>query len=114
LLAGVPPLPILAATNTTIGVIATDAKLTKTQAQRIAQIGHDGLARSINPVHTLSDGDTLFTLSTGLAATSPGMTVLCVMAAEAVALATVQAVKAAQSLVVGGLRLPAANDRDAT
>ena len=42
------------------------------------------------------------------------MTVLCVMAAEAVALATVQAVKAAQSLVVGGLRLPAANDRDAT
>ena len=114
LLAGVPPLPILAGTNTTIGVIATDAKLTKTQAQRIAQIGHDGLARSINPVHTLSDGDTLFTLSTGLAATSPGMTVLCVMAAEAVALATVQAVKAAQSLVVGGLRLPAANDRDAT
>ncbi len=110
LLAGVPPLPILAGTNTTIGVIATDAKLTKAQAQRIAQIGHDGLARSINPVHTLSDGDTLFALSTGLATTSPGMTVLCVMAAEAVALATVQAVKAAQSLVVGGLRLPAARD----
>ena len=110
LLAGVPPLPILAGTNTTIGVIATDAKLSKTQAQRLAQIGHDGLARSINPVHTLSDGDTLFALSTGLATTSPGMTVLCVMAAEAVALATVQAVKAAQSLVVGGLRLPAARD----
>ena len=101
LLAGVPPLPILAGTNTTIGVIATDAKLSKTQAQRLAQIGHDGLARSINPVHTLSDGDTLFALSTGLADTSPGMTVLCVMAAEAVARATVQAVKAAQGLRVG-------------
>jgi L-aminopeptidase/D-esterase-like protein len=110
LLAGVPPLPILAGTNTTIGVIATDAKLSKTQAQRLAQIGHDGLARSINPVHTLSDGDTLFALSTGLAANSPGMTVLCVMAAEAVALATVQAVTAAQSLVVGGLYLPAARE----
>ena len=110
LLAGVPPLPILAGTNTTIGVVATDAKLSKTQAQRLAQIGHDGLARSINPVHTLSDGDTLFALSTGLASTSPGMTVLCVMAAEAVALATVQAVKAAQGLQVGAMWLPGAGD----
>jgi L-aminopeptidase/D-esterase-like protein len=110
LLAGVPPLPILAGTNTTIGVIGTDAKLSKTQAQRLAQIGHDGLARSINPVHTLSDGDTLFALSTGLAANSPGMTVLCVMAAEAVALATVQAVKAAQGLQVGALWLPGVRD----
>lgn len=110
LLAGEPPLPILAGTNTTIGVIATDAKLSKTQAQRLAQIGHDGLARSINPVHTLSDGDTLFALSTGLANSSPGMTVLCVMAAEAVARATVQAVTAAQSLQVGDLHLPAAKD----
>jgi L-aminopeptidase/D-esterase-like protein len=110
LLAGVPPLPILAGTNTTIGVIATDAKLSKTQAQRLAQIGHDGLARSINPVHTLSDGDTLFALSTGQSATSPGMTVLCVMAAEAVALATVQAVKAAQGLQVGAMWLPGVGD----
>lgn len=110
LLAGVPPLPILAGTNTTIGVIATDAKLSKTQAQRLAQIGHDGLARSINPVHTLSDGDTLFALSTGLATSSPGMTVLCVMAAQAVAWATVQAVKAAQGLHVGAVWLPAFND----
>lgn len=110
LLAGVPPLPILAGTNTTIGVIATDAKLSKTQAQRLAQIGHDGLARSINPVHTLSDGDTLFALSTGLASTSPGMTVLCVMAAEAVALATVQAVKAARGLQVGAMWLPGVGD----
>jgi L-aminopeptidase/D-esterase-like protein len=110
LLKGVPPLPILAGTNTTIGVIATDAKLSKAQAQRLAQIGHDGLARSINPVHTLSDGDTLFALSTGMAHNSPGMTVLCVMAAEAVALATVQAVKSAQGLKTGAMCLPAASD----
>ena len=110
LLAGVPPLPILAGTNTTIGVIATDAKLSKTQAQRLAQIGHDGLARSINPVHTLSDGDTLFALSTGLASTSPGMTVLCVMAAEAVAMATLAAVKSAQGVQLGTQWLPAVQD----
>ena len=110
LLRGEPPLPILAGTNTTIGVIATDAPLTKTQAQRLALMGHDGLARSINPVHTLSDGDTLFALGTGLAGKSPGMLVLGVMAAEAVARATVRAVQAAQSLSAGPLTLPAAAD----
>lgn len=110
LLRGEPPLPILAGTNTTIGVIATDAPLTKTQAQRLALMGHDGLARSINPVHTLSDGDTLFALGTGLAGKSPGMLVLGVMAAEAVARATVRAVRATQSLSAGPLTLPAAAD----
>lgn len=110
LLRGEPPLPILAGTNTTIGVIATDAPLTKAQAQRLAQVGHDGLARSINPVHTLSDGDTLFALGTGLARHSPGMAVLGVMAAEAVARATVRAVQAARSLSAGNLVLPAAVD----
>ncbi len=110
LLRGEPPLPILAGTNTTIGVIATDAPLTKVQAQRLALAGHDGLARSINPVHTLSDGDTLFALGTGLAGPSPGMLVLSVMAAEAVARATVRAVRAARSLSVGGLTWPAAGD----
>ena len=50
---------------TTIGVIATDATLSKSQCQKIAGLGHDGLARAINPVHTMVDGDTLFTLSTG-------------------------------------------------
>jgi L-aminopeptidase/D-esterase-like protein len=106
LLRGEPPLPILAGTNTTIGVIATDARLTKAQARRLAMAGHDGLARSINPAHTLSDGDTLFAMSTGLAPRTPGMTVLCVMAAEAVARATVRAVRAARSVEVGELRLP--------
>jgi L-aminopeptidase/D-esterase-like protein len=108
LLRGEPPLPILAGTNTTIGVIATDATLTKAQAKRLALMGHDGLARSINPVHTLSDGDTLFAMGTGLAGGSPGMMVLGVMAAEVVARATVQAVRSAQSMTVGDLILPGA------
>ena len=51
--------------NTTIGVIATNAKLTKAQAQKIAQMAHDGLARAIRPVHTMFDGDTVFALGTG-------------------------------------------------
>jgi L-aminopeptidase/D-esterase-like protein len=110
LLAGGAPIPILAGTNTTIGVVATDAKLTKTQATRLAQVAHDGLARAINPVHTVADGDTLFALSTGKAATHPGMMVLATMAAEAVARATVRAVQAAQSLDDNGLRFPAARD----
>lgn len=53
------------ATNTTIGVIATNAALEKVQLTKIAQMAHDGLARTINPVHTPFDGDTLFALSTG-------------------------------------------------
>lgn len=50
---------------TTIGVIATDATLTKAQCQKVAGIGHDGMARAISPVHTLFDGDTLFAMATG-------------------------------------------------
>lgn len=57
ILEGEKPTSLLAGTNTTIGVIATDAKLTKVQAQRLAQAGHDGLARSIYPVHTQLDGE---------------------------------------------------------
>ncbi|WP_312304911.1 P1 family peptidase [Pulveribacter sp.] len=111
LLRGEPPHPLLAGSNTTIGVIATDARLTKVQAQRLAMAGHDGLARSINPVHTMSDGDTLFALATGCAAQHPGMMVLATMAAEAVARATVRAVLAARSLhLPGGPLLPACAD----
>ena len=51
--------------NTTIGVIATNAKLTKEQANKLATISHDGLALAIRPVHTMVDGDTMFALSTG-------------------------------------------------
>ena len=107
LLRGEPPHPLLAGSNTTIGVIATDARLTKVQAQRLAVASHDGLARSINPVHTMSDGDTLFTLSTGHVPHHPGMMVLATMAAEAVARATVRAVLAARTLrTADGLALP--------
>lgn len=51
--------------NTTIGVVATDAPVTKAQAKRLAMVGHDGLARAIRPAHSPLDGDTLFCLSTG-------------------------------------------------
>lgn len=97
LLQGIPaqsPLPI--AQNTTIGVVATDAALTKAQAQRLAVMAHDGLARTIAPVHTMLDGDTLFALSTGLAqpAHGPGMDLLTLgaMAVQAVSIATARAV----------------------
>jgi putative pantetheine hydrolase len=50
---------------TTIGVVATDAILTKAQCAKVAGIAHDGMARAIRPVHTMFDGDTVFTLATG-------------------------------------------------
>ena len=111
LLAGEAPRPLITGSNTTIGVIATDAQITKVQAQRLATVGHDGLARSINPVHTMSDGDTLFALGTGLAGENPGMLLLATMAAEAVALATEQAVLAARSITLpDGVVLPGLAD----
>ncbi|QOF76883.1 P1 family peptidase [Variovorax sp. 38R] len=113
LLRGELPKPLLAGTNTTIGVIATDAVLTKVQANRLAMVAHDGLARAINPVHTMSDGDTLFALATGrvpLEGDAPGMTVLSTMAAEATAIATVRAVRAARAVTVGELHIPCAAD----
>ncbi|WP_280192030.1 P1 family peptidase [Delftia sp. PS-11] len=109
LLQGEEPRPVLAGTNTTIGVVATDARITKAQARRLAMVSHDGLARAIRPVHTMSDGDTLFAMGTGLAGDALGMLTLSAMAAEAVALATARAVLAAQSLVTAqGLQLPCA------
>jgi L-aminopeptidase/D-esterase-like protein len=50
---------------TTIGVVATDATLTKVQCRKLAEVSHDGLARALSPVHTAYDGDTIFTLATG-------------------------------------------------
>lgn len=109
LLRGDSPQSILAGSNTTIGVVATNATLTKVQAHRLAVAAHDGLARAINPVHTMSDGDTLFTLAT-CRVPSPGMLLLATMAAEATARATVRAVLAARSLHDHGLHLPCAAD----
>ena len=108
ILAGAVPQSPLAGTNTTIGVIATDALLTKAQAHRLAQVAHDGLARSINPVHTLSDGDTLFALGTGKTGRSAGMMLLSTLAAEVTARAVVRAVLAAKGISLGGMTWPAA------
>ena len=61
-----PPLPEAdPGSNTTIAVVATDAVLTKYEAQKIAQMAHDGMARVIRPIHTMFDGDTVFCLGTG-------------------------------------------------
>ena len=57
--------PAMSGTNTTIGVVATDAALSPAEANTVASMAHDGLARAIRPSHTLRDGDTLFALSTG-------------------------------------------------
>ena len=102
LLRGEEAQPILEGSNTTIGVVATDAILTKAQAHRLAVTAHDGLARAINPVHTMSDGDTLFALGTGQSGQTLGMMTLSTMAAEAVAIATARAVLLAQSMPVPG------------
>ena len=82
--------------NTTIGVIATDAVLTKAQAQRVATAAHDGLARAIHPAHTDLDGDTIFCLSVGGdVRLSADPTVLQIAAAEATARAIVRGVRLA-------------------
>jgi L-aminopeptidase/D-esterase-like protein len=110
ILAGDTPKPLLAGTNTTLGVIATDAVLTKAQAHRLAQVAHDGLARSINPVHTMSDGDTLFAMGTGKTGKTLGMMVLSTLAAEVTARAVVRAVWAARRVSHGTHSWPAACD----
>jgi L-aminopeptidase/D-esterase-like protein len=84
--------------NTTIGVVATNAALTKDQASKVAQMAHDGLARTINPVHSPFDGDTVFALST---ASYPGRVEagsIGALAAEAMALAVVRAVTQAKGI----------------
>ena len=53
--------------STTLAVVATDAELTKVEATKVARMAHDGLARTIDPVHTMLDGDTVFALATGAA-----------------------------------------------
>lgn len=110
LLAGEAPLPLLPGTNTTIGVIATDAILTKAQAHRLAQVSHDGLARAINPVHTQFDGDTMFALGTGAAGRSASMLLLATLAAEVTARAVVGAALAAKGIQSGSMSWPAATE----
>lgn len=90
--------------NTVIGVVATNAALTKDEANKVAQMAHDGLARAVRPAHTLFDGDTLFALSTG--DKKVDVNIIGAYAAEVMAQAIVRAVLEAKA--AGGL--PAASD----
>lgn len=85
--------------NTTIGVITTNAVLTKAQATKIAQNAHDGLARTIMPVHTAIDGDTIFTLATGQMAAD--VSLIGILAREVMETAVQRAVQQAES--IGGI-----------
>jgi L-aminopeptidase/D-esterase-like protein len=92
--------------NTVIGVVATNARLNKEQANKVAQMAHDGLARTIRPAHTMLDGDTIFALSLG---DKPAdVNTIGAFAAEAMAQAILRGVRAAQP--VPGW--PAAGPRD--
>lgn len=96
--------------NTTIGVLAVDADLTKAEAKRIAMAGQDGLARAVRPAHTMVDGDTVFALATGARrladvtgtfaepARAGELTKLCAAAADVFARAMVHALLAATAL----------------
>jgi L-aminopeptidase/D-esterase-like protein len=90
--------PARGSENTTIGVIATNARLTKAQARKVAQMAHDGMARAIVPSHTPSDGDTLFVLATGDRAGVANVGTIGALAAEAVTDAILRAVRAAKGL----------------
>lgn len=96
--------------NTTIGVIGTNALLDKAQCKRLAMSGHDGLARCIRPVHTPYDGDTLFALATGAQTSAPDLLLLNTLAAQAVTLATLDAIWQAQGVQTVHGHWPAARD----
>ncbi len=82
--------------STVIGVVATNARLTKAEANKVAQMAHDGLARAVRPAHTMLDGDTIFALATGKR--RGNVNVIGAYAAEAMAQAIVNGVRAASSL----------------
>jgi len=97
---GAPPaLPI---GHTTIGVVATNARLDKAEAQRVAIMAQDGLARAIRPVHTPFDGDTIFVLAGGAWSLpeprAEALTRIGAAAADCVARSVMRAVYAAESL----------------
>ncbi|WP_406832368.1 P1 family peptidase [Pedococcus sp. KACC 23699] len=104
--------PIRPGTATTIGVIATDATLTKAECQKVSGLGHDGLARALHPVHTLLDGDTLFTLATGEQPVPdlPSLHALMVAAGDCVTRAVAHAVLAATSVANGTVDLRSYRD----
>ena len=90
---------LTARTNTVIGVVATNASLTKAQATKVAQMAQDGFARTLRPAHTMLDGDVIFALSTGTK--KADVSAIGAFAAEVMAEAIIRAVKMAKS--AGGL-----------
>jgi L-aminopeptidase/D-esterase-like protein len=84
--------------NTTIGVVATNARLGKTDVNRLAMMADDGFARAIYPAHTPGDGDTIFALATGRWQGDVSVAMIGALAADAVAEALVRAVSKAESL----------------
>ncbi|MCF8565322.1 P1 family peptidase [Alicyclobacillus tolerans] len=91
--------PIPPGSNTTIAVVASNANLNKTQANKVAQMAHDGLARTIYPVHTMYDGDTVFAAATG--GIDASVDAVGALSAEVLAQAVIRAVQFASS--AGGL-----------
>jgi L-aminopeptidase/D-esterase-like protein len=89
---------MLPLTNTTIGVVATNAALTKTQATGVAQMAHDGIARTVRPAHTPGDGDALFVLATGDIAGPVNHGIVGAFAARAVERAVLAAIREAKGL----------------
>jgi L-aminopeptidase/D-esterase-like protein len=87
-----------AATNTTIGVVATNVALDKPQVTKVAQMAHDGLARTIYPVHTPNDGDTIFAVATGTSPVRANHGAIGALAAEAMAQAVLRAVMNARGI----------------
>ena len=98
--------------NTTIGVVATNARLTQSQATKVAQMAQDGLARAVVPSHTPADGDAIFSLATGQLSSGFDTGQVGALAAEVVAEAVVRAVRAATGLpgLPATQDLPAASD----
>ncbi len=88
--------------NTTIGVVATNARLTKSQANKLASVAHDGLAMAVRPAHLMSDGDTMFALATGEYEGEANMNRLCAASALCVSRAIVRAVRKATG--IGGVK----------
>jgi L-aminopeptidase/D-esterase-like protein len=92
--------------NTTIGVVATNARLTKADANRVALMADAGIARAVTPAHTTGDGDTVFALATGRWNGRTNVTLIGALAADVLAEAIVRA--ATQATAVAGI--PAARD----
>jgi len=84
--------------NTTLGVVATNAILTKTQVTKVAEMAHDGFARAIYPSHTMGDGDTIFALATGTQSGPADVSRVGALAAQVVAEAIVRAVRQATGI----------------